>query len=63
MSILKKLEEQTVNKVALRITPQEYQALCLEIFDLGDRAYLWDDLVLNYRYNNELVTVTEEEIQ
>lgn len=61
MSILYKLEQQFINKEKLKITPNEYQKLCLEVFTLGlPKAADYDDLILNYRYNGLSVIVDEE---
>lgn len=60
--MLEKLKALYESNSPLVITPQEYQDLCKEVFELGDGAALWDDLILNYRYLGEEVIVKEAEV-
>lgn len=59
MSILTKLQTLQANNERLSITPNEYQDLCIEVFNLGDLAAQYDPLVLDYTYNGEQVFVED----
>lgn len=60
MSILQKLQELKDSGAELRITPQEYQELCIEVHALGDTASQYDELVLEYIFSGARVTVGEK---
>ena len=60
--MLEKLKSLYESESPLVITPQEYQDLCKEVFELGDKAAQWDDLILNYRYLGVEVVVKEAEV-
>jgi hypothetical protein len=59
MSILSLLNELSTAGSPLVITPAQYQELCIEIFDLGSHAADYDELILNYTFNNTPVEVKD----
>lgn len=59
MSILNKLSALFETNTRLVITPNEYQDLCVEVFNLGELAAQYDALILDYVYNGEQVYVEE----
>ena len=61
MSILEKLTVLSQNNEDLIITPAEYQVLCKEVFDLGEQASDYDDLILNYTFQSKEVIVKDIE--
>lgn len=60
--ILEKLAQLYSNNEPLVITSDEYQILCVEVFNLGDAAAQWDDLILNFVYQGQQVEIDDGNI-
>lgn len=61
MSILTKLQDMADANQPLTLTRSEYQALCREVYELGNLAVNYDDLILNYIYQDKDVTIKDDE--